>query len=73
MFLDILELRVENKTKSLEKNSSVNVVSNLWEMYNLDFKGVYFCCYAICDSIYTRRTKNMFRENRFENAVQEIH
>ena len=31
MFLDILELRVENKKKYLEKNCFGNAVSDLWK------------------------------------------
>ena len=67
MFLDILELRVENNKKEFSKNCFDIVVPNLWKnglncpwnyleknnLENADFNGVYFGHYAICDAIYT--------------------
>ena len=94
MFLDILEFRVENK-KKIRKNYFSNVVSDLLKnglkcnckvtqnsLQNLDFHGVNFGRYALCDTIFTcfqtfwsfeQRTKKMFRENCFENVVSEIY
>ena len=62
------------------------MVSNLWENdincpKKFDFEGVYFGRYAICDAIYTwfqtslslkQKTKNIFRENCFENVVSDL-